>query len=972
MADNLVIVESPAKAKTIKKYLGKDFEVLASYGHVRDLIPKEGAVDPDHGYAMKYQVLEKNERHVDAIARSLRKSKFLYLATDPDREGEAIAWHLKEILQSRGDLKGKHVHRVVFYEITRNAIREAVGQPRDLSLDLVNAQQARRALDYLVGFNLSPLLWKKVRQGLSAGRVQSPALRMICEREAEIQAFIPQEYWTIDGQGSRTAQSFPLKLLEYRGQRVEQFSFTNEEQARQVERTIQAASRITAPGAAGDDASGKLRVVTIDRKQRRRNPAPPFTTSTLQQEAARKLNFNARRTMRLAQQLYEGMDIGEEGSVGLITYMRTDSVSLAAEAVQEIREVATRLYGKAEVADEPRIYKTKSKNAQEAHEAIRPTSAAITPASLEGKVDEDHLRLYTLIWKRAVASQMNHAVFDTVAVDMLAGADGAERHVLRANGSTLIKPGYISVYQEGTDDTKSDDGDHVLPPMNEGDLVDLVALRAEQHFTEPPPRYSEASLVKALEEHGIGRPSTYATIISTLQDREYVEMDARRFIPTDIGKIVGRFLTEHFHRYVEYGFTASMEDELDAVSRGEEEWTVPLDKFWKPFIDQVETIEKNVTREQVAQARELGKDPATGKPVTVRMGRYGPFVQIGTKDDEEKPKFAGLRPGQKMDAITLDDAMYLFTLPRTLGETAEGEKIIANVGQFGPYVKYGSKYVSLKEDDPYTVTLERALEVIRLKKEADAARLILDFPDDGIQVLNGRYGPYITDKKKNAKIPKERDPKSLTLEECRTLLEQAPERGTGRFGRFRRGKKAAATTAAPAAGDGAAGDGAAAQAKTKATGKKKKAATNGGVPADGAAGIARAAGSKGTAAGKGAAVPVGKGAVSKGVSAKAVSKASAAGSGAKPTHSTPASHAASHTAATASPRGAAHAAAKKAAASVAQSAKSAATTKGKASAHDGHKPTATSAKAKAAAKKGKAPKAPASGKASSTRPRGVK
>jgi DNA topoisomerase-1 len=960
MADNLVIVESPAKAKTIKKYLGKDFEVLASYGHVRDLIPKEGAVDPDHGYAMKYRVLEKNERHVDAIARSLKKSKSLYLATDPDREGEAIAWHLREILHSRGDLKGKHVHRVVFYEITRNAIREAVGQPRDLSLDLVNAQQARRALDYLVGFNLSPLLWKKVRQGLSAGRVQSPALRMICEREAEIQAFIPQEYWTIDGEGSRTAQNFPLKLLEYRGQKVEQFSFTNESQAREVERTIQAAARTTAPEATAD--GGSLRIIAIDRKQRRRNPAPPFTTSTLQQEAARKLNFNARRTMRLAQQLYEGMDIGEEGSVGLITYMRTDSVSLAAEAIQEIREVAARLYGKAEVADEPRIYKTKSKNAQEAHEAIRPTSASITPASLEGKIDEDHLRLYTLIWKRAVASQMNHAVFDTVAVDMLAGADGAQRHLLRANGSTLIKPGYISVYQEGTDDSKSDDGDHVLPPMNEGDLVDLVDLRAEQHFTEPPPRYSEASLVKALEEHGIGRPSTYATIISTLQDREYVEMDARRFIPTDIGKIVGRFLTDHFHRYVEYGFTAAMEDELDAVSRGEEEWTVPLDKFWKPFIDQVETIEKNVTREQVAQARELGKDPATGKPVTVRMGRYGPFVQIGTKDDEEKPKFAGLRPGQKMDAITLDDAMYLFTLPRTLGETAEGEKIISNVGQFGPYVKYGSKYVSLKEDDPYTVTLERALEVIRLKKEADANRLILDFPDDGIQVLNGRYGPYITDKKKNAKIPKDRDPKSLTLEECKTLLEAAPERGTGRFGRFRRGKKAAATTAAPAAGDGEA-----AATKGKGAGKKKKAAANGEALGDGAAGAARAAGGKEAAAGRGAAA--GKGASGK-LGSKATPTGGATGTGAKPTHVTPASHAASHAAATASPRGAAHAVAKKATAATAQSAKS--TAKAKAGAHDGHKASATASKAKASAKTGKAAKAPASGKASPARPRGVK
>jgi DNA topoisomerase-1 len=762
---------------------------------VRDLVPKEGAVDPEHGFSMKYQVLEKNERHVDSISRSLAKAKSLYLATDPDREGEAIAWHLKEILSARGDLDGKTVHRVVFYEITRNAIREAVARPRDLSLDLVNAQQARRALDYLVGFNLSPLLWKKVRRGLSAGRVQSPALRMICEREEEIAAFVAREYWTLEGEGTHQSPPFPLKLTEYAGVKVEQFSFTNEAQARDVERAL----REAAQAAAGGAGPGRLRVITVDRKQRRRTPAPPFTTSTLQQEAARKLGFNARRTMRLAQQLYEGVDLGE-GNVGLITYMRTDSVSLAAEAVKEIREVAARLYGHEEVAEEPRVYKTKSKNAQEAHEAIRPTSAAVTPGDVEGKVDGDLYRLYALIWKRAVASQMAQAIFDTVAVDMLAGPDGPARHVLRANGSTLVKPGFIAVYQEGADDAKSDEDDHVLPPLQEGDLVDLVTLHADQHFTEPPPRYTEASLVKALEEHGIGRPSTYATIISTLQDREYAEMDNRRFVPTDIGKIVNRFLTHHFHRYVEYGFTAAMEDELDAISRGEEEWTRPLDKFWKPFIDQVERIEKNVSREEVAQARELGKDAATGKPVTVRMGRYGPFVQIGTKDDVEKPRFAGLRPGQKMDAITLADAMELFKLPRTLGENPEGETVVANIGRFGPYVKYGSKYVSLKDDDPYTVTLERALEVIRLKQEADANRIIADFGVEGIQVLNGRYGPYVTDGKKNAKVPKERDPKSLTLEECRTMLAQAPERGKGRWGRRGRGApaKGAATAAAPA------------------------------------------------------------------------------------------------------------------------------------------------------------------------------
>ena len=778
MPDNLVIVESPAKAKTIKKYLGKDFEVLASYGHVRDLVPKEGAVDPDKRFAMKYDVIERNEKHVEAISRALKKSKALYLATDPDREGEAIAWHLHELLNDRGELEGKTVHRVAFYEITKNAVREAISEPRGLSLDLVNAQQARRALDYLVGFNLSPLLWKKVQRGLSAGRVQSPALRMICEREAEVQAFIPQEYWTLDAEGEHTAQSFPLKLIEYTGRKVEQFSFTNEGDARGVEDTIRSAAGAGTHG-------GSLKVLSIDRKQRRRNPSPPFTTSTLQQEASRKLGYSAQRTMRLAQQLYEGVDFGE-GSIGLITYMRTDSVNLANDAIAEIRQVIEKQYGREGLAEEPRIFKTKSRNAQEAHEAIRPTSAAILPAQIEGKIDPDQFKLYALIWKRAVACQMAHALFDTVAVDMLAGPDGPQRHLLRANGSTLVKPGYIAVYQEGRDDNTDDDTDRILPAMQEGDAVKLLAVHAEQHFTEPPPRFSEASLVKALEEHGIGRPSTYASIISTLKDREYVEMDARRFIPTDMGKIVNGFLSKYFGKYVEYGFTAAMEDELDAVSRGEENWRQPLEKFWQPFIDLVEHTEKNVSREEVAQSRELGIDPASGKPVSVRMGRYGPFVQIGTKDDVEKPKFAGLRPGQKMDKITLAEAFELFKLPRKLGFLPEGDEITTSVGRFGPYVKYGAKYVSLKDgDDPYTVTLERALEVIRAKQEADANRIIHDFADIGVQVLNGRYGPYITDGEKNARVPKDRDPKTLTAEECQALIAAAPARparfGKGRF-----------------------------------------------------------------------------------------------------------------------------------------------------------------------------------------------
>jgi DNA topoisomerase-1 len=821
LSSNLVIVESPAKAKTIKKYLGKDYEVLASYGHVRDLVPKEGAVDPDHHFAMKYQIVERNQKHIDAISRALKKADSLYLATDPDREGEAISWHLFELLKAQGELKGKEVHRVAFYEITKNAVREAMASPRKLATDLVNAQQARRALDFLVGFNLSPLLWKKVRPGLSAGRVQSPALRMICEREDEIAAFVAREYWSIDAELEHSDQKFPGKLVEYQGAKVEQFSFTTEQQAREVEATLNEA------------AQGALTVLTVDRKQRKRNPAPPFTTSTLQQEAARKLSFSAQKTMRVAQQLYEGIDIGE-GQVGLITYMRTDSLNLGQEAIGHVREVIVQLYGQAGLSEEPRIFKTKSKNAQEAHEAIRPTSASVLPGDIESKLDSDQFRLYSLIWKRTVACQMAPAIFDTVTVEMRAGAEGPGREspgrtVLRANGSTLVKPGYISVYQEGLDDAVQDDSDHVLPPMKEGDVVKLLGVLPAQHFTEPPPRFSEASLVKALEEYGIGRPSTYASIISTLRDRQYVEIESRRFTATDIGKIVSRFLTQYFTTYVDYDFTAKMEDDLDAIANGEQEWVPLLDKFWKPFIDLVEHIETSVSREEVAQARDLGKDPASGKPMSVRMGRFGPFVQIGTKDDEDKPRFAGLRPGQKMDAITHEQAMELFKLPRKLGTTAAGDEITTNVGRFGPYVKYGAKYVSLKTDDPYEITPERALEVIKEKEIADANRLILDFPDAGIQVLNGRYGPYITDKQRNAKIPKDKEPKSLTLEECQALLAAAPVRTFGKWGR---GAKKGANAKAPASKAGKkvkaaeATDGGAAETPIRLAAKSSKAAAN--------------------------------------------------------------------------------------------------------------------------------------------------
>ena len=776
MPKNLVIVESPAKASTISKYLGKDFDVLASYGHVRDLIPKDGAVDTENQFSMKYQIIERNEKHVKAIIRALKNADALYLATDPDREGEAISWHLVELLKEKNVLDNIEVHRVVFHEITKQAVRDAVANPRAISGDLVGAQQARRALDYLVGFNLSPLLWKKVQRGLSAGRVQSPALRMIVERELEIEAFKAREYWSIEADVSKNEQSFASRLVAYHGDKVEQFSFENEAAAREVESTIVEA------------AAGELKVLNVAKRQRRRNPTAPFTTSTLQQEASRKLGFNTQRTMRVAQKLYEGIALPGEEQVGLITYMRTDSVTLAEVAITEIREVIAERYGARNVPEEPRTFKTKTKNAQEAHEAVRPTSVARAPDDLKAVLDEDQFKLYSLIWKRTMACQMVPAVFDTVAIEMAAGAADAG-HRMRANGSILVEPGFMAVYQEGKDDAKDDDGDRLLPDISEGDTIKLDELRPEQHFTEPPPRFTEASLVKTLEEYGIGRPSTYASIIATLKNREYVEMDAKRFTPTDIGRIVIGFLTEHFTQYVDYDFTAKLEDDLDLVSLGEKDWVPLLEKFWKPFHELCKDKDASVTREQVAQARELGADPKSGKPVTVRMGRYGPFVQIGTKDDEDKPKFAGLRPGQKMNDIDLATAMELFKLPRKLGETDDGLPVSASVGRFGPYIRYGDKYVSMKEDDPYTVELPRALELIAEKIIVDANRLILDFEEQGIQVLNGRYGPYITNKEKNARVPKDREPKSLTLEECIELLAAAPVRG-------RRGKKKTAKKAA--------------------------------------------------------------------------------------------------------------------------------------------------------------------------------
>lgn len=610
MSKYLVIVESPAKAKTIQKYLGDNYEVLASYGHVRDLPPRKGSVDPDHQFAMTYAPIEKNARHIELIAKAVKKADTLLLATDPDREGEAISWHVYELLNDRHLLKDKDVKRIFFNEITKSAIQEAIHNPRDIAMDLVNAQQARRALDYLVGFNLSPLLWKKVRRGLSAGRVQSPALRLIVEREEEIEQFKAEEYWRLIATCEADTTPFEARLTHYKNEKLQQFTINNAVDAHGTREDLL------------NQAEGSLLVISIDKKERKRNPSAPFITSTLQQEAARKLGFTARKTMMVAQQLYEGIDIGS-GTMGLISYMRTDSVNLAEEAVDEIRAYIADRYGAANCPKNPRVFKTKSKNAQEAHEAIRPTSVKRTPEMVQQSLTPDQFKLYALIWKRTVASQMAEALLDTVAVDLQCGIG----NVFRANGSTITFPGFLAVYEEGRDDAKEEDQAGVLlPTLTVGARVALLDILANQHFTEPPPRYSEASLVKALEEFDIGRPSTYAAIIHTLQQREYVIVDKKRFFPTDVGRVVSHFLTRYFTRYVDYKFTAELEDTLDAIARGEKEWIPVLEAFWQPLTQQIQTIDEQVQRKDVTTEALDETCPKCGKPLAIRLGKRGRFI----------------------------------------------------------------------------------------------------------------------------------------------------------------------------------------------------------------------------------------------------------------------------------------------------------------------------------------------------------
>ncbi len=759
-AANLVIVESPAKAKTIEKYLGQDFIVLASFGHVRDLIPKSGAVDPNAHFAMYYEISERSQKYLKPIRQAAKAAETIYFATDPDREGEAISWHLYEILQQEGLLTGKSHFRVTFNEITEKAVKQAMAKPRNLSMPLIQAQQARRALDYLVGFNLSPLLWKKVAPKLSAGRVQSPALRLIVEREQEIERFVSQEYWSLTALLQGEDKKIAAHLTHYQQKKLGNLDIGDAATAKAMRAALLKISH------------GQLQVGSVKRKQRLRQPPPPFITSTLQQDAARAFGFSASRTMVLAQKLYEGVTVGNS-AVGLITYMRTDATHLAEEALTSIRQFIAQRYGAQALPKSANIYKTKAKNAQEAHEAIRPTDVAREPSLLQNVLNADEWKLYNLIWQRTVACQMLPAKYDTVAVDFFSDKNLEQcLGIFRANGSVLRFPGFLAVYVESSEELA--DEEQSLPDIKENQVLKLEDIVNKQHFTQPPPRFSEAALVKTLEEFGIGRPSTYASIIETLVQREYVLKDKNRLLPTDKGRLVNRFLSEHFEKYVDYDFTALLENDLDGIADGSQPWEQVLQLFWQDFKQTIDDKEESVSRQEVNPARLLGVDPKSGKNVYAKIGNYGPYVQIGNKDDEEKPRFASLRPQQSVETISLEEALALFALPRLLGQTATGEEVRADVGRFGPYVRYGNLFASLpKDQDPYLIELPKALEVIAEHERKQAARVKKTFPDSPIQVLSGRFSAYLFDGKKKVALPKGQDLETLTLADAQAYFAAA-------------------------------------------------------------------------------------------------------------------------------------------------------------------------------------------------------
>ena len=777
MSENLVIVESPAKSKTIEKYLGQNYRVISTVGHLRNLPSKQG-IDVDNNYQMNYELIERDHNKPQQIIRDIKKAlknaKKLYLATDQDREGEVIAWHLIDILEKEKALAGIEVVRIVFNEITKKAILQSIENPRELSYNLINAQFARRSIDYLFGMGISPLLWGiGIRKG-SAGRVQSPALKMIVEREEAIRKFIPQEYWTLNANLLKDNKPFEAFLHNSNSKKLAKFDIENEKDALRIKNEIL------------EESDKGFKVLKVVKKERKRQPAKPFITSTLQQEASRKLRYAARRTMGIAQELYTGIDIGE-GAAGLITYMRTDSINLAQEAIEEIRKIIPKLYGDESLPSEVRKYSNTSKNAQEAHEAIRPTSLERKPEDVKKYLSKDQFDLYSLIWKRTVASQMNDAILDSVSIDL-----GTSENFFRATGQSIKHPGFMQVYLEGSDEEDLEAESKILPIMQEGDVVQLEKLDAVQHFTQPPGRYTEASLIKNLEKEGIGRPSTYAAIIETLRYKEYVEVENRTLTPTGKGSSACAFLDKNFNNFIKYNYTAELEETLDKIARGEVEWVPTTDSFYKDLTQMVGETEK-LSPEERKQERILGLDPKSGRTVSVRHGPFGPHAMIGTKDDPKeagKPKSASLKIGQDIGTITLEDAMDLFVLPRLLGETPDGEHITACLGRFGPYLNYGEKKnLSLKglEEkgdnpfDPYTITFEQALPLVEQKKIIEANKVIQDFEEKGIQVLNGRFGPYVTDGNKNVKVPKDQDPKDLSLAECEEMIENAPAK-RGRFG----------------------------------------------------------------------------------------------------------------------------------------------------------------------------------------------
>jgi len=849
---NVVIVESPAKAKTINKYLGPGYEVLASYGHVRDLPPKDGSVAPDDDFHMIWQIDGKAQKRLAEIAAAVKGADRLILATDPDREGEAISWHVLEVLKEKRALKGQKIDRVVFNAITKAAVQEAMQHPREIDHSLVDAYLARRALDYLVGFTLSPVLWRKLPGARSAGRVQSVALRLVCDREREIEAFKPQEYWSVAAMlATPRGDVFEARLTGADGKKIQRLDVGSENEARDFEKALNAAH---------------YKVASIEAKPAKRNPYPPFTTSTLQQEASRKLGFAPSHTMRLAQRLYEGIELDGE-TTGLITYMRTDGIDLAPEAITQARDVIAKDYGRNYLPDSPRIYKNKAKNAQEAHEAIRPTDLRRHPKEMARKLDADQARLYELIWVRTLACQMESAELERTTAEIDAHvASGPYKLVnLRATGTVVKFDGFLTLYNEGKDDDGEDEDARRLPAMSEGEALKKNELKIEQHFTEPPPRFSEASLVKRMEELGIGRPSTYASILQVLRDRGYTRLDKKRIIPEDKGRIVVAFLESYFPRYVEYDFTADLEGKLDEIANHELDWKKVMREFWHGFTGAVEEIKDlrisevidvldallnehnfppkadgsdpracpqcgsgrlglkvgkfgafigcsnypdcRFTRPlsapgegELSANKELGEDPETGKMVTLRTGRFGPYIQLGeaehtgekTKTGKPvltKPKRASIPKSFDPHELDLDTALGLLTLPREVGKHTEtGEPILAGIGRFGPYVKHQDTYASLEAgDEVLTIGLNRAITLIAEKvargpgrgRRKAAGRVLGEHPTLGgpVTAHDGRYGPYVSHNKVNATLPSTSDPATVTLEEAVALIGERATKG---------------------------------------------------------------------------------------------------------------------------------------------------------------------------------------------------